>query len=344
MKFDARKTLIGVVAVAMLGLAGCASGGGTAPTASADADPLVADAVAEGTVTLYSSVEEAATAAFAQAFTAKYGIQVSFVRLTSAQLTQRFSAESEAGASAADAILISRTGFTAQAIEKGWLVPLDDADLPDYPGDLDAKFVLPDEGTAITIIQPAGIAYNTDLVDAADVPKTWSDLFDSKWDGKIAIPDPASSASYIGEWLSVANASGDDKFLEEFGDLNLKMYASGVPAAQAVAAGEVAFNVMGLPSHISELKDSGAPIDFVIPDLTSGAEVVVGIASQAKSPNAARLLVQYALSAEGSKVLADSAGAVSPFDPTNLPAEYVSPDLASVDSQQDTVLSKLGLK
>ncbi|WP_022883394.1 ABC transporter substrate-binding protein [Glaciibacter superstes] len=343
MKLNAHKTLISIAAIAMLGLAGCASSGVSQPTPTADADPLVAEAKAEGSVTLYSSVEEAATMAFTESFTEKYGIQVDVVRLTSAQLAQRFSAESAAGASAADAILVSRTGFTASAIEEGWLVPLDEADLPDYPGDLDSQFVLPDEGTAVTIIQPAGIAYNTDLVDAADVPKTWSDLFDS-WDGKIAIPDPASSASYIAEWLAVAKASGDDKFLESFGDQDLKMYASGVPAAQAVAAGEVVFNVMGLPSHIVELKEAGAPIDFVIPDLTSGAEVVVGISEQAKSPYAARLLVQYALTAEGSGVLADAAGAVSPFDAGNLPLEYVSPDLASVTSQQDSVLTKLGLK
>src|SRR5690606_8934936 len=108
----------------------------------AEADnPLLEEAKAEGSVTLYSSVEEAATNAFAQSFTQKYGIPVNVVRLTSAQLTQRFSAESEAGASAADAILISRTGFTQAAVDEGWLVPLDEADLPDFPGELGEEFV-----------------------------------------------------------------------------------------------------------------------------------------------------------------------------------------------------------
>ncbi|MTK03574.1 ABC transporter substrate-binding protein [Micromonospora sp. CP22] len=336
-----RRYLAAAALVTLLTLSACGDGGG-APREVAAPDNLESAAKEEGTVTLYSSVEEEATAAFAKSFTDRYGIKVEVVRLTSAQLAQRFSAEAQAGAPAADALLISRTGFTTEAITNGWLVPLADAGLPDFPGGLDPRFVLPDEGTAISIIQPAGMAYNTDLVPANEAPKTWEDLLDPKWRGKIAIPDPASSASYIGEWLVVAEASGPD-FLERFGAQDLKKYASGVPAAAAVAAGEAAFCVMGLGSHIADPKEKGAPIEFVAPELTSGAEVVPGVAANGRNPNAARLLVQYALSKEGSVTLADAAGAVSPYDTGKLPGQYVSPDLAGAGTQQASVLARLGL-
>jgi iron(III) transport system substrate-binding protein len=341
MSHSRRRLLVATACAALLALAACGKGGDS-PGAVASPGDLESAAKKEGAVTLYSSVEEDATKAFTKAFTEKYGINVNVVRLTSSQLSQRFSAEAQAGAPAADALLISRTGYTAEAIKNGWLVPLADAGLPNFPGSLDAKFVLPDEGTAISIIQPAGIAYNTDLVPAAEAPKTWEDLLDPKWKGKIAIPDPASSASYIGEWLVVSKASGPD-FLQKFGAQGLKKYASGVPAAAAVAAGETAFCVMGLASHIAEPKEKGAPIEFVAPALTSGAEVVPGISAKGKHPNAARLLVQYALSQDGSTTLADAAGAVSPYDAAKLPGQYVSPDLASAKTEQATVVSQLGL-
>ncbi|WBB75630.1 extracellular solute-binding protein [Micromonospora sp. WMMD1128] len=336
-----RRRYLAAAAVVLLAITGCGDRGGEAAEVAAP-DGLESAAKEEGTVTLYSSVEEDATATFAKSFTDRYDVEVQVVRLTSAQLAQRFAAEAQAGAPAADALLISRTGFTADAIESGWLVPLADAGLPDFPGNLDERFVLPDEGTAISIIQPAGIAYNTDLVPAGEAPKTWADLLDPKWKGRIAIPDPASSASYIGEWLVVAEASGPD-FLQRFAAQDLKKYASGVPAAAAVAAGEAAFCVMGLASHIVDPKAKGAPIEFVAPPLTSGAEVVPGVAANSRHPNAARLLIQYALSAEGSKVLADAAGAVSPYDTTNLPTEYVSPDLAGAKTKQAQVIGNLGL-
>ncbi|MEU7889714.1 extracellular solute-binding protein [Microbispora bryophytorum] len=335
-----RRYLVTVTAAALLALTAC--GGGDTPATVAAPNDIEGAAKHEGTVTLYSSVEEEATSAFTEAFTKKYGIDVDVVRLTSAQLAQRFSAEAQAGAPAADALLVSRTGFTTEGIKNGWLTPLADAGLPDYPGSLGQKFQLPDEGTAISIIQPAGIAYNTKLVPAAEAPKTWEDLLDPKWKGKIAIADPASSASYIGEWLVVGQASGPD-FLQRFGAQDLKKYASGVPAAAAVAAGEAAFCVMGLASHIVDPKSKGAPIDFIVPPLTSGAEVVPAIAAKGRHPNAARLLVQYALSQEGSTTLADAAGAVSPYDTAKLPAQYISPDLSSAKDQQATVVSQLGL-
>lgn len=334
-----RRTLVALLAT-VLTLSACNKPAD--PGAVAAPDNLGAAAKKEGSVTLYSSVEEAASTAFAKAFTDKYGITVDVVRLTSAQLQQRFSAEAQAGAPAADAMLISRTGFTAEGVKNGWLTPLADAGLPDFPGKLDPKFVLAAEGTATAIIQPAGIAYNTNLVPASEAPKTWTDLLNPKWKGKIAIPDPASSASYIGEWLVVDKASGGD-LLTRFGALTPKKYASGVPAAAAVAAGEAAFSVMGLASHIADPKAKGAPIAFVAPDLTSGAEVVPAIAAKAKHPNAARLLVSFALSETGSKTLADAAGAVSPYDTSKLPKQYVSPDLTGATTQQKDVVSKLGL-
>jgi iron(III) transport system substrate-binding protein len=315
------------------------SAAASAGSASAD---LVAAAKKEGSLLFYASVTDTSAKAVAEAFGKKYGIDTQELRITSAQLADRFSAEAAAGAPAADAILISRTGFTTQADSKGYLIPLKDAGIPGYPGDLPAQFVKDDEGTAVVMVQAAGIGYNTDLVKGDDIPKSWDDLLNPKWKGKIGVADPKSSASYVAEWNTVAQGVGGD-FLSKIGAQKLKSYASGAPAAQALAAGEIAFNPMTLSSLVNEPKSKGAPVDIVVPDLTSGAEVVLGIAAKAKHPNAARLFAQYTLSQEGAKVLADAAGEISPYDASKLPKDYHSPDLATALPMTTDILAKMGL-
>jgi iron(III) transport system substrate-binding protein len=318
------------------------AGPSSGPSSGSSSGDLEAAAKKEGSLLFYASVTESSAKALAEAFGKKYGIDTQVLRITSAQLADRFSAEAAAGAPAADAVLISRTGFTTEAISKGYLTPLKDAGIPGYPGDLPTQFIKDDEGTAVVMVQAAGIGYNTDLVKGADIPKSWSDLLDPKWKGKIGVADPKSSASYVAEWNTVAQGVGDD-FLSKIGAQKLKSYASGAPAAQALAAGEIAFNPMTLSSLVKEPKSKGAPVDIVVPDLTSGAEVVLGIAAKAKHPNAARLFAQYALSQEGAKVLADAAGEISPYDASKLPKDYHSPDLATALPMTDDILAKMGL-
>lgn len=56
------------------------------------------------------------------------------------------------------------------------------------------------------------IVYNKDLVPAAEVPKTWADLADPKWKGKVRFANPSSSSSsyaaminwkLIGDWALI---------------------------------------------------------------------------------------------------------------------------------------------
>ena len=53
-------------------------------------------------------------------------------------------------------------------------------------------------GSAVTLVQTVGIAYNTDLVKGDDIPDGWSDLLDPKWKGKIGVATPTSALGYVG--------------------------------------------------------------------------------------------------------------------------------------------------
>jgi iron(III) transport system substrate-binding protein len=260
-----------------------------------DLAALVAAAKTEGEVTLYSAATENVAARIAKEFGAKYGIKVQFLRLSSTALLQRYATEAESGKIVADLLLSggSSVPFATQGIAKGWMEPINGAGLPaitsgEYPKAFNRDV------SAIAQIQLWELAYNTDKVKAADAPKDWADIVNPKYKGEFILPDPAGSDAYLEFWLLLQKKFGNG-FFEKLRALNPRGFPSGVPAMQSLAAGEGEIQVM----------------------LTNRAK--------AKSPNAARLLANWLLTAEGNKILNAEIGNVSVYDSSAFPAEYVSP-------------------
>ncbi|HET8563463.1 MAG TPA: substrate-binding domain-containing protein [Candidatus Binatia bacterium] len=75
--------------------------------------------------------------------------------------------------------------------------------------------------------------------------------------------------------------------------------------AQLVAAGEAAIDVNIPAPSVDRLKRRGAPIEWVAFPPAPATMVGIGITSQPLHPNAARLYVDFVLSYEGQKILAD---------------------------------------
>ncbi len=337
------RTLVAIIAAIAL-VAGCGSGGntGSAPPTMQPVnsiDELVAAAKKEGTLTVYGAPAEPAVKAAAAAFTAKYGVKVNVVRIVTGQIVQRFSSEVGANAPSADVLLMNQSTFFDRAIGQGWITPLDKAGIPGYPWTFPQKFLRPESGTAVVGLQIRGIAYNTNLVKGADVPKDWRDITDPKWSGKIGIADPSSSPVYVGHWYTIAESIGDN-FLAKVKAQNPKVYASGSPATAALGAGEIALFPMNIASITAEARDDGAPVNFFVPDATAADEMELAINSKAASPNAARLFVYYMASQEGADTLAKAGGETSPYDP-NLPAHLLEWDVKTADDQKDAVVNGL---
>jgi iron(III) transport system substrate-binding protein len=346
----ALRTRLGAVlaAAALLGLTAC--GGGDGGDAAADdaaksgnkplAD-LITKAREEGSVTFYSVPPEDVAQALADAFTEKYGIDASFVRLTAAPLAQRFSAEAEAGRPGADMIMVSNSPFYADGVAKKWLTPLPDADIPDYPAGLPDDFVLADKGTAVVQVQPSGFGYNTDQVSEQDAPKDWPDLLDPKWKGKILMANPKSSPAYVDFWYMIEQEYGID-YLTDLRAQVARFYDGTVPLTEAMAAGEGAITVPNVTSAVQPAKDKGAPVAINVPSLTNGPEIVAGIAAKAQHPNAARLFTHFVLSEEGNRILNSQPGSVSPYDESSMPAKFTRVNHADAAKKEKEILSALG--
>jgi len=146
------------------------------------------------------------------------------------------------------------------------------------------------------------IGYNTKLVSPRDVPKTYEELLASRWKGKMALDTKAY------EWFAnVVKLMGEKKGLEymkKLGEQNIQFRTGRSLNAQMVAAGEVSLAILCFNQRIEEMKEKGAPVNWI------GIEPIVpelhplSISAHAPHPNGARLFLDYALSKEGQTLLA----------------------------------------
>jgi iron(III) transport system substrate-binding protein len=341
-----------MVLAALVGVTACGGGGeetvtsspgSTGPAASAESAAvaeLVEAAKEEGSLVWYSVPAEAIAKKVSDGFKTAYGIDVEFQRLASADLTQRYSTEAAAGDPGADAVVVSNTPFVADAKAKGWTTPLAELGLPGYPGKYPERFLLPDRGTAIVSIEPSGIAYNSTAVPAASVPKDWKDLADPKWKGKILLIDPAGSPAYTDFWATIAQGQGE-AVLSGIAANVARKYPSGVPAVEALGAGEGQIVVPSAGSIVDGAKAKGAPVAYSQPELTTGPELTILVSKEAAHPNAAKLFAWWLMYGEGQKLLNDLPTTASPATGEDLPPKYASAP-KNAQQQKEKILSLLG--
>lgn len=151
-----------------------------------------------------------------------------------------------------------------------------------------------------------GFIYNTDLVKKEDAPKTWDDLLDPKWKGKVQMPNPAASGTATLTVLSQLMKRGDDEGWEYFEKLVEQTNAipdSGLAPSQAVAKGEaevaIAFDFMAY-----EMQGRGESVDFVVPDETPILVNPATLVKDGPNPEGGKQLIDYLLSKEGQELFA----------------------------------------
>jgi iron(III) transport system substrate-binding protein len=309
--------------------------------ADAAVEELVTAAQDEGSLVWYSVPAEPIAQAVSDAFADEYGIEVEFQRLASSDLSARYASEAETGDPVADVVVMSNTPFVAEGASNGWFVPLSDTEVPGYPGEWPEEFVLDDRGTAVISIEPSGISFNTDQLGDLDPPETWADLAEPDWEGKILLADPAGSPAYIDFWTVVLDAEGPE-VLEGIGANAAGTYPSAVPLHEALGAGEGTVGVPGVGSIVAGISERGAPVEFVIPDLTTGPEIVPLISEGAAHPNAARLFVWWLMFGGGEEVLNALPTTASPGTGEDMPADYTRNPPDAQDNR-DEILQLLGV-
>lgn len=273
------------------------------PVAAAD-QTLIDAAKKEGHVTWYTSliVDQFARPA-ATAFEKTYGVKVDFVRADSAEISLRLLNESKAGHVQADVY----DGFGAPALVQQGIVA---SYIPDAAKSLPAQFHDPDGHWAATNLYVLTPGYNTELVAKGTEPKTFQDLLDPKWKGKMAWnsqPSVAAATGFIGLVLADMGEEKGTAYLQALAKQNvagLKVAARQV--LDEVIAGEYSIALQIFNNHAVISAAQGAPVAWIPMQPATGILSVFSVTAGAPHPNAARLFVDYLVSADGQKLFRDA--------------------------------------
>lgn len=144
------------------------------------------------------------------------------------------------------------------------------------------------------------LGFNTKFVAPADTPRSYKDLLDPKWKGKMSIAGGSSGPRWVGHMLDTV---GRD-YLEKLAQQDVKVQNI-VPAALAnlVISGEVPLSPTIFDSNIYTAKKSGAPVDWrplepVLANIGSS-----GMMTKAPHPHTAVLFLDYLHSKEGQQIV-----------------------------------------
>jgi len=348
--FRLRAVCVSLLATAALVAAVAAGAAKRPPTLlhpGATLAPLVKKAQAEGTLNFYTVPPDASVRRVVDEFTKRWGVKATWTRFGTAALQDRFGAEATSGNPGADLILISNSPWIGNALQKGWIIGPAKAGIPGWPAGkvpVYPRKYLTNAGSAIVQLQPSGIMFNKNQVSPADAPKDWKDLLDPKWKGKIILTDPTQSPAFVDLWWAVAKKNGGMDFLAKLRAQASRLYPGVAPLTQALASGEAAIAAPGVPSIYAPLAAAGAPLGMNTPPVTTGPEATIGIAKDAKHPNAARLFAYFLLTKGGQNQLDADPGSVSPWDKVNEPKGYVRVDSNVSQKSAQDIYAAFGVK
>lgn len=252
---------------------------------------LVAAARREGTLSFYTTIAEKDIPALVVPFEAEYGVKVAVWRAGTDKVLQRTVAEHAAGRYDMDVVHFGSPEMEALAREQV-LAPVTSpvhADL--QPGSVPAH-----RQWAATILSVWVQAYNTTLLDRASLPKTYAELLDPAWKGKLGIESKDQ------DWFAsvVDIMGGGEQGLGFFRRLvagnGMSVRLGHTLLTNMVISGEVPLALTVYNYMPEQAKKKGAPIDWFAIEPAIARSNAVGVARQAPHPAAALLFYEYLLS------------------------------------------------
>ena len=258
-----------------------------APPPVATTPAMVDAAKTEGKVVLYSSMDLPVGEKLGKAFESAYpGIGVQIERSGSERLFQRVAQEFSSDIRAVDIINSSDASHFISWKKNGWLAPFVPEDVAKY---FPQEYRDPDGMSATTRVYLSAIAYNTNLVKPEDAPKSFADLLDPRWAGKMVKGHPAYSGTIMTATFQIVRELGWEYF-EKLSKQRVMQVQSSTDPPKKLALGERAVMADGNEYGIVLLKEAGQPVEPVYPaEGTPTVSGPTGIFATAPHPNAAKL-------------------------------------------------------
>ena len=275
-------------------------------TFSQASDPeMIAAARKEGSVNWYTTqiVNQFAKPA-AERFEQSYGIKVNFTRNDPSAIVLRIMGEAKSGKTQADVFdsAPAVSALKSEGLVLHWI--------PEAASRFNKKYVDSEGFWTATNFYVLTPAFNTELVKKGSQPKTWNDLLDPRWKGKIAWASQLPTAGAAGFVGLVVTEMGEDQGLAFLKKLSLQNITPlGVTSRQVVdqmISGEYELALQIFNHHPVISANKGAPVDWIAMNPSFEYASPVAITKNSPHPNAAKLFVEFLVSPEGQTLYRDA--------------------------------------
>lgn len=277
---------LALATAAVLALAALASAQGAATSDAVDR----AAAKKEGGVTWYTSTPVATAQKIANLFQQETGIKVELFRSGGSAVLRRFMQEIDARRVVADVLTISDPAAASSLVKRDLLVPF-------RPRNFDKVPDAVKDARGLHIAQRlnlVGIVVRTDRVP--DPPKTWTELTDPKWKGKLVMPDPSFTAIQLMVVGTLSQKYGWE-FYKKLRANDTMIVQGHQQVSDALSRGERLVAAEGLDSYIWEARQAGHKVQTVFP--TDGAFAIAAptmVIKGSPHPAAAKALAEFMIS------------------------------------------------
>src|SRR5882672_8203288 len=301
------------------------------------ADAALMDAAKkEGEVTWYTTqIIAQLVRPMSAAFEKNYGIKVRSTRANSTELSVKIINESRAGRPQSD--IFDGTSTVVVLKKEGYVLKW----LPDPAKAYPAQYKDPEGYWIANNLFFLTPGFNTGLVPKGTEPRSYEALLDPRWRGKMVWSKSATSSGGPGFIGTVLTETGEAKGMAYLRELAKQKVVNVGSAAREVLdqviAGEYLIGLQIFNHHTVISAKKGAPVDWIKMEPVTGTLSVGAIHKDAPHPNAAKLLMDFIVSAEGQRVFRDTDyitanPEVPALDPTLKPEEgnfrvrYFSPE------------------
>lgn len=219
-------------------------------------------------------------------------IKIEASRLGSAETSQKVLEEYGGGLHQVDIFELAIEGLMGPR-QQGVLQPFTSPEMAAY----EKEAIEPNRLWASVRVGMIGIGVNTDKVPLSEAPKTYDDLLDPKWKGRMALSGSISTAA---NWLGVILLDKGEDYLRKLAAQNSRVYqVTSRAIANLMITGEVEIAPMTYASHVIASNAQGAKLAWIPPGPVYVLDTVTAIATKAPHPHAAMLMIDFLMSKEG---------------------------------------------
>lgn len=251
----------------------------------------------EGRVVVYGTIVPKVMSLIEKGFQETYGIKTEYWRGDATKVIDRVLTEWRAGKPGFDVVIGARGPISLGKPDKVFAqyTPAAAAAFP-------AKFKDPDGQLTAWRITPVGVLYNTELVKSSEAPKSFDDLLDPKWQGRITMPDPSRHASTAQMLANLEQIKGKNwmEFVRALAKQKPLLVQSYSTVPVTIVRGEAALGI----SYVQYVGQTKGPIDFAPIGQYFADPSDAALGAKAANVNAGKLFIDYLCSPEGQKKVA----------------------------------------